>query len=163
MHIDKNYVKKYDGLIKDRLTRMGITGEEFDAIRVKIYERLLTSDSYDPKRGKMSTWLWQVIRSVVSNERKKASRSKDALDHDLLSLDEATHIIGPEDAGEALDEIHRTIAAADLLPRDKRIFLDFHLNGYTAKDLALRYNLQQRNVEQILFRVMKALRQIAAA
>jgi RNA polymerase sigma factor (sigma-70 family) len=163
MHIDEKFVKKYDGLIKDRLDRMGITGDAFDEIRAKVYERILTSDSYDPMRGKISTWLWQVIRSVVSNERKKASRSKDALDHDLLSLDEATHIIGPEDAGEARDEIHRLIDAADIVPRDKRIFLDFHLNGYTSKDLALKHDMNQRTVEQIIFRTMQALREIAAA
>lgn len=162
MHIDNKFVKKYDGLIKDRLNRLGVRGEEFDEIREKIYERILSSDSYDPLRGKISTWLWQVIRSVVSNERKKASRSTDALDHDLLSLDEATHFVGPEDAGTARDEIFRLIEAADIVPRDKKMFLDFHLNGYTSKDLARRHKMNQRTVEQILFRTMKALRAIAA-
>ncbi len=162
MHIDEKFVKKYDGLIKDRLTRMGFQGEQFDDIRAKVYERILRSDSYDPVRGKISTWLWQVIRSVASNEVKKAKRSQDALDHDLLSIDEAQHIIGPEDAGEARDEIKRLLDAADIVPRDKHIFKQFHLEGWTAKELALKHELSQRNVEQILFRTMKALRQAAA-
>jgi RNA polymerase sigma factor (sigma-70 family) len=162
MYIDESFVKKYDGLIKDRLVRMGYQGDEFDDIRGRVYERILASDSYDPERGKISTWLWQLIRSVVSNERKRLARSTDALDHNLLSLDEMTHVIGDEDAGEARDEIHRLIEKADVVPRDKRIFLDFHLNGWTAKDLALKHDMNQRTVEQILFRTMKALRTIAA-
>ena len=163
LKIDDNFVKQYDGLIKERLTRLGIRDpDEFDDLHNKVYERLMTSSAYDPKRGKVSTWLWTICRSVVSNERKKASRSQDVLDQDTVDLQSASSIIGQEDAGTARDEIDRLLSASGLSPRDQRMVIAYHINGLTMQELADKYGLTLRATEQVVYRSMKALRAVAS-
>jgi len=40
---------------------------------------------------------------------------------------------------------------------------DYHLEEYTMAELAERYNLSLRATEQVIYRAMKALRQVAEA
>jgi len=163
MDINDEFVRQYDQLISSHLQRAGLTGESFDDIKAKVYERILTSDNYDPDKGKISTWLWYVVRSVIRNEGKRKSRSKDALDHETVDLDSIHNIIGPEDAGTAGDELDRVFRQAPLSVRDKRMVKDYHLEEYTMAELAERYNLSLRATEQVIYRAMKALRQVAEA
>ncbi len=162
MYIDDEFVKKYDGLVKDRIERSGIRGETFDHIRSKVWERVMASESYDETRGKISTWLWQITRSVISNETKKMSRSQDALDHAALDLDDVHNRIGDEDAGDINDEITRMFDGANLSQRDQSIMRDHHLSGYSSKEIESKYGMEQRAVEQVIYRAMKALRQSVA-
>ena len=160
MYMDKEFVKKYDGLITSKINKAGIFGDQFDHIRAKVYERILASNSYDPNKGKITTWLWQVCRSVIANEVKKHSRSQDAMDHQPLQLDDANNIIGQEDAGTALDEIDRIMGAAiGISHRDKEIVKMSYLQNSSTVDIAEKYDMEQRAVEQVIYRAMKALRQ----
>ena len=159
MYIDDNFVKEYDGLITKKIARSGISGELFDHIKVKIYERIMASDSFDPKKGKMSTWLWSICRSVISNEVKKHGRSQGVMDHQPLQLEDANNVIGQEDAGTAADELNRLIKKADLSERDEAILRDSHLRAITSQEIAANYGMERRAVEQVLYRAMKALRQ----
>lgn len=158
MNIDDSFVKKYDGLIHDRIEKAKLPPSVYDDIKGKVYERIMTSNSYDPQKGKVSTWVWNICRSVISNEVKKHGRSKDALDYHPMSLEDASNIIGNEDAGTAEDEIIRIMEGADVLPRDKQIMVDYHLHGASTDHLSQQHNLSVRAVEQILYRTLKALR-----
>ncbi len=164
MHIEVNdgFVKKYDSLISSRVRRAGFYGDRFDHIKSKIYERILSSNSYDPNKGKVTTWLWNVCRSVISNEVKKHVRSQDAMDHPSLSLDDANNVIGEGDAGTAKDEVARIMSKAKLAPRDESIIRDYHMIGMTAPEIAELYDMETRTVEQVIYRAMKALRQVVA-
>jgi hypothetical protein len=61
MYIDDKFVKDYDNLISDRLAKAGLTGDTFDLIKSKVYERILMSNSYDPDKGKITTWLCKEV------------------------------------------------------------------------------------------------------
>lgn len=161
MNIDTEFVKQYDGMITHILLRAGARGERFDTIKSKVYERLLGSENYDPTKGKISTWLWYVVRSVIRNETKLQHRSKDALDQECAPIEEAYNVVGHEDAGTAGDEIDRMLRRAPISQRDREIFEKFHLEAYRAKELARDYDLSLRTVEQILYRVMQTLRSMA--
>jgi len=163
MDINDDFVRQYDGLITSNLQRAGVRGERFDELKAKVYERILTSDNYNPDKGKMTTWLWYIIRSVIRNEGKKLSRSKDALDQVTVDLDSASSVIGPEDAGTAGDELRRLFQKAQISPRDKQMVERYHLEEYTMRELAVMYSIPLRTTEQIIYRAMKALRQAAEA
>ncbi len=164
MHIEVNngFVKKYDKLISSKLHRAGLYGDTFDHVKAKVYERILGSNSYDPNKGKVSTWLWNICRSVISNEVKKHNRSQDAMDHPSLSLDDANNIIGEGDAGTAKDEVARIMSKANLSDRDESIVRDHYMIGKTAPEIASKYDMETRTVEQVIYRAMRALRQVVA-
>ena len=160
MNIDDEFFKKYHNLIKDRVNKEGIPNQEVEEYVGLVYERLLSNFSYDEERGPFTTWLGWVVKSVVSNERKKEKRSQDALDH-AVGLEAANTVIGAEDAGTVNDELDRVFAAAKVSERDKKILRDFHLEGYTAGQIAKRHSLQLQSVYSILKRGIKALREAA--
>jgi len=163
MDIDDEFVRQYDSLIASNLKRAGATGDRFNDLKSKVYERILTSDNYDADKGKITTWLWYITRSVIRNEGKKASRSKDALDQELVDLDSASSVIGYEDACTAGDELARLFRKAQISPRDKEMVERYHLEEYTMKELAVMYSIPLRTTEQIIYRAMKALRLAAEA
>lgn len=163
MYIDNKFVSKYDGLINDRIKKASLPPQLHDTIKAKIYERILSSNNYDPNKSKLTTWLWKICASVISNEKVNLSRSKDIMDHEYLSIDQVTNLIGQEDAGDTLDEIDRIFKATVLSSRDKKIVRMYYLEEWTAKELSLMFGLEVRNVEKIIERAMKALRQTAEA
>jgi RNA polymerase sigma factor (sigma-70 family) len=160
VNIDDEFFKKYSHLIADRVHKEGVPKHEVDEYVGLVYERLLSNFSYDPERGKLTTWLGWVVKSVVSNERKRQGRSQDALDHSV-GLEAANTVIGAEDAGTVRDELERVFAAAGLSDRDERIVRDFHLEGYSAIEIARKRDMGVHAVQKILVRAMKALRDAA--
>lgn len=163
MYIDDKFVKDYDNLISDRLAKAGLTGDTFDLIKSKVYERILMSNSYDPDKGKITTWLWNICRSVISNEVKKFNRSQDALDDvvNRVHIDDAGSVIGQEDAGSSADELERLFNVSSLSERDLRLVREHHIQGLSMPDVASKYDMETRTVEQVIYRSMKALRQAA--
>ena len=160
MRIDDNFIKEYDGLIIKRLSIAGIYGERQEDMKSKVYERILSSDNYDPEKGELSTWLWQVVRSVLSNEFKKQRRSKDIMDNDHLTLEEIGATIGPEDAGTISDELTRIFAETNISERDESMMRDYYLNNCSLEDLVRLYDMKDRAVEQVIYRSLKTLRKL---
>ena len=160
MRIDNKFIEEWDGLISKRLMAAGLYGERKENMKSKVYERVLRSESYDPERGELSTWLWQVVRSVISNEFKKMRNSKDVMDNECLTIEETGAIIGHEDAGTAADEIERIFDEAQLSERDESMMRDFYLDNCNLKDLEKLYDMKDRAVEQVIYRSMKTLRQL---
>lgn len=165
MQVDGEFVKEYGRLLETRLLAEGVARHDIQDYMGLVYERLLTNFSYDEERGPLTTWLGWVVKSVVSNQRKKESRSQDALDHSI-DLDAANNTIGAEDAGEAKDELNRILYCASstglVSDRDVSIFKAHHLGGHTSEELSKRYNITSRSIEDIVYRTMKALRELAA-
>ena len=161
MRIDNKFIEEYDGLIKKRLAASGLYGERQDNMKSKVYERVLRSESYDPKRGELSTWLWQIVRSVISNETKKEQRSKDVMDNECLQFESIGAIIGQESAGSPADELTRIFEDSKLSTRDESMVRDYYLNNCSLKDLGRLYKMKSRAVEQVIYRAMKTLREYA--
>ena len=158
MKIDNKFIEEYDGLIIERLVTAGLYGERQDNMKSKVYERILRSENYDPEKGELSTWLWQVVRSVLSNEFRKKRDSKDAMDNQCLTIEETGAIIGHEDAGTAADELDRIFEEAQLSERDESMMRDFYLDNCSREDLERIYGMKDRAVEQVIYRSMKKLR-----
>jgi len=159
MDIDDKFVETYDALINKRLTKAGLHGELREEIKCRIYERVLASESYDASRGKLSTWLWQICRSVISNEVKRHDRSQDVLDHQpLLTLEEASNIIGAEDAGAAEDAVSKLTKAAGVSERDADIVLAIYGHEKPYQQVADEFDMGLEAVKKVAYRTMKALR-----
>lgn len=155
--IDNEFIKKHNSLIRKLIRAYGVDAQDVDDMSVLVYERLMSHYTYDEERGPFNTWLGWVVRSVLSNERKKTQRSHDALDHSL-PLEVASNVIGAEDAGDAKDELARVFAAAELTRRDEGIMRDIYLEGHTYEEAADRHGMGLEAVKKVVYRAMKALR-----
>lgn len=163
MQVDEKFVKQYDALIRKRIESAKVPMDIKEDLVGLVYERILTSNNYNPEKGKITTWLWHICNSVISNEVKKHKRSQDVLDVGKVSLEAASQVIGQEDAGTTRDELERVFDATDLSHRDKAIVKLHYIQGLTTDELAVRYDVGKRAIEQIIFRAMKALRATAQA
>ena len=162
MYITEEFVKQYEPMVHarvhSRLKKKGLVNTDLlETIPPLVWERVLKSDNYDTSKGALSTWLYYIIESVISNEIKKKAVSQDALDHSL-PLEVANNVIGVEDAGDAKDELTRVFAAAELTRRDEGIMRDIHLEGYTYEETADRHGMGLEAVKKVAYRAMKALR-----
>lgn len=172
MDITDDFVDQYSNMVNARVhARLKREPDLYDAdlepvITSAVWERVLRTDNYDEDKGAVSTWLFYIIESVISNEIKKYKRSEDALDNYAQPLETAHNVIGAEDAGTAGDELTRLLDHAmrqNLVhARDVRILKDKHLGGYTAEELAKRYDLEVSTIYSILRDTMQALRECAA-
>ena len=163
MDIDDEFVKKYDGLVTKLVKQSRFSGEDFDRLKAAVWIRVIQSNNYNPDKGKVSTWLWYVGRSAIGNELKLMNRSQDALDHSSLTLEAASNVIGSEDAGTDRDELDRLFASSTVSQRDESIVKDIPLRGMTYEEAAEKHGLNFQAVKKVVFRTMKALRQVAAA
>lgn len=163
--IDQEYVEQYDKLIRHILkTVCHVSWDKEDDYAADVYKRLLINPSYNPERGPYTTWLGYVVRSVVSNNRRKEARSQDALDHSM-DLDAANNVIGAEDAGTAEDELQRIFNAAKgkVSERDLEIVWGSHVDNIPRSELAKKYGLSVDGIGSVLTRTMKVLREQAAS
>lgn len=160
MKVDEEFVRQYKYLIRDRIRAAGVGKRNVDELESLVYERLLGHMTWDESRGKFTTWLGWVVRSVVWNWRKKKERSEDIMDADLLPLHEV-NVIGAEDAGDAKDELERIFTAAELTRRDEGIMRAVYLEGLTYEEAAEEFGLGFEAVKKVITKSMKALRKVA--
>ena len=160
MDIDNDFVEKYDSLVSKLVLSANVRGEAFDTVKSAVWERILTANNYDETKGGISTWLWYTARSAIGNELKKMSRSKDALDHTELSLEDISNVIGDEDAGTAAHEVDRIFKASGVSERDENIAKDIYLLEMTYREAATKYGIELEAVKKVMYRTMKALRQV---
>jgi len=166
MDIDNEFVEKYRGLVRDRIAAHKIYDLELrDLIESRVWERVIGSNGYDPKKGAISTWLYNICRSVVSHELARKARSTDLLDQaDNLSLDEAKHYIGEEDAGTPADELDRIFKkTTSVSKRDRKMLKLAHLEGYTHKEIADKFDVSEAAVQKATHRALLALQATAQA
>lgn len=159
MNIDDEFIKEYDGLVTKLVRKTGAQGDDFDRLKAAVWLRVMESGNYDESKGKISTWLWFVGRSAIGNELKKLNRSQDALDHVDLSLEDASNIIGEEDAGTDYDELDRIIKSSGISQRDQRIVKDVYLLEMTYAQVATNHGIELEAIKKVMYRAMKALRQ----
>ena len=119
----------------------------------------MTHNNYDGEKAKVGTWLYMVIKSVVSNEQKKEGKSGDALDH-VEDIETKVNIIGKVDAGDAGDEVERLLKQARLSSRDKDLIRGHWIEGLNYKELGVKYNIKEATVAQALHRALTALKSL---
>jgi DNA-directed RNA polymerase specialized sigma24 family protein len=78
-----------------------------------------------------------------------------------VHIDDAGSVIGQEDAGSSTDELERLFNVSSLSERDLRLVREHHIQGLSMPDVASKYDMETRTVEQVIYRSMKALRQAA--
>lgn len=160
MYVDDEFVKQYDDLIWERIQHAGFRDEMALEARAAIYVRILNSDNYDPEKGAVSTWIYMICRSVISNMKIK---KPDALDCTVVTIDRIKNKIGKEDVdfNSLGPMVNQLLGKAGLSRRDKELIRDHHLNGYTILEAAEKHRMTYEAAKKAIVRALKQLREAA--
>jgi RNA polymerase sigma-70 factor, ECF subfamily len=150
------YEQWFDRVYNFARARTG-SGTRADEIASDVFARVLDSwDSYDPKKGQRSTWLFAIaFRSVADHFRSESRRKWSPLE---LFADRAQEP-GPAQAAERGDEESRLAAAlAGLDERAREVVSLKFFSGLRNREIAKLAGLTESNVAVILFRSIRLLR-----
>lgn len=139
MLIEKHYRDRHRAMVQF-IARMGVKDyhEQQDVVQEAISRCLKFWDKYDPKKGKMSTWVESVLRNTA-RDFKQTERNKgmgvcpESVDADELldmAIDIEEQVIAEQELALIQDEINK------LDPVRKDIVQGFLILGHSAKELA---------------------------
>jgi RNA polymerase sigma factor (sigma-70 family) len=112
--------------------------------------------SYDPAKGKPSTWLHRIVVNQCSNAMKKPGLKPSSLD-DCEQVEDMEP--KPEEALLARDERRRLTEAISAMPEKYRAILVLHyFNDLTCRDIAVLLKLPVGTVQWRLNQALKIAR-----
>ena len=128
-----------------------------DAVQDAFLAAWRTAVSFDPGRGKASTWLLTLVhRRAVDVVRREERRRADPLDADPAAGGEST-----AETAEVREERRRVQAALAQLPPDQRQALELaYYGGLSQSELAERLGVPLGTVKSRMFVALSTLRDI---
>jgi RNA polymerase sigma factor (sigma-70 family) len=109
--------------------------------------------SYDPRKGAPSTWLWAIARNMVTDSLRRRRPIQIELPADLAAADD------PSGEVEGQDEWRRVQLALVSLPSiDQEIIALRFGAGHTNRAIASLLELSEANVAQRLRRALRKMR-----
>jgi len=130
-----------------------------DAVQDAFLAAWRTAVSFDPGRGKASTWLLTLVhRRAVDVVRREERRRTEALDAEPLAGGEST-----DETAEVREERRRVQAALAQLPPDQRQALELaYYGGLSQSELAERLGVPLGTVKSRMFAALARLRDLLA-
>ena len=128
-----------------------------DAVQDAFLAAWRTAVSFDPGRGKASTWLLTLVhRRAVDVVRREERRRAEALDADPVAGGEST-----DETAEVREERRRVQAALAQLPPDQRQALELaYYGGLSQSELAERLGVPLGTVKSRMFVALARLRDL---
>ncbi len=130
-----------------------------DAVQDAFLAAWRTAASFDPGRGKTSTWLLTLVhRRAVDVVRREERRRADPLDAEPLASGEST-----DETAELLAERRRVQTALAKLPPDQRQALELaYYGGLSQSELAERLGVPLGTVKSRMYVALARLRDLLA-
>ncbi|MFF3327861.1 RNA polymerase sigma factor [Streptomyces sp. NPDC002889] len=142
--------------VDDPNTAADLTAETFLAV-------LDSADSYRPRLGSETAWLYGIARNVVSSERRRVAREAERdLRFSGRRLLEADDVVRIEDKLDAESPGRRALAALARLPEGERAVMELiAVDQLTVTEAAAALGIRQVTARVRLHRARKALREEA--
>lgn len=125
--IYREYHARVTSYVRGKIQNIHEAEDVVSSVFVKVYERW---DSYDPERASVSTWIYTITRSAVTDyyrKRQVHSEYADYMDADLEEI--------PEDSGdEMLDRLADGLTR--LKEKERDVIVLHYYEGYTLKQVA---------------------------
>lgn len=119
-----------------------IDGEELDSIA--LYALTQAAISYDTSKSNFMTYASRAIEVSFMFEIRKLRKEKAAMDMVTTNEDCVT------DVGDYDNTIDAKMALGLLDPLHKQILMEYHVEGYSMKEIAEKYSLKQSQVDSII-------------
>ena len=128
-----------------------------DAVQDAFMTAWRTAASFDPARGKASTWLLTLVhRRAVDVVRREERRRGDPLDDAPIASGDAT-----DESAEVREERRRVQSALAQLPPDQREALELaYYGGLTQTELAERLGVPLGTIKSRMFTALSRLRDL---
>ena len=128
-----------------------------DAVQDAFMTAWRTAASFDPARGKASTWLLTLVhRRAVDVVRREERRRGDPLDDAPVASGDAT-----DESAEVREERRRVQSALAQLPPDQREALELaYYGGLTQTELAERLGVPLGTIKSRMFTALSRLRDL---
>jgi len=147
LKIDTEFLDEYSKMISKYLWSKKLEGrDEFDNLYSMVVIKLMESvNKYDKKRGKVSTWITWVMRTVVSNYFRH--KQQDATHNALPVLEDMV-----EEFTDSLLAILRN-ATSLLTQEEHRLIIQHYHEGYSHREIA---NALGRNENAVKVQIHRA-------
>ena len=126
-------------------------------IMTTVIERIGRTNSYDPERGAITTWLPWVMRSVISNYFRDRAKSTDALDQGVVPLESLSNRM--DTSFDFNKEIIDLIQSSELHKKDKVMMILKWNDGFNLKEIADRFGVSHDSLRQRYSRAIKQLKE----
>jgi len=157
-HAAAAFVRRYQARVYGlALTVVGVPDLAEDVAQEAFVKAWRHAATYDPRRGRVSTWLLTITRNTAIDAIRY--RHEHPMDPDLL-LALLTARDGGGDPGDDLDTSLRLRQALAELPREQAtpiVMMTFY--GLTAKEIATRNDVPVGTVKTRVRRGLRALRE----
>jgi RNA polymerase sigma-70 factor (ECF subfamily) len=135
--------------------------QEAEDLTSEIVERALTHlDTYDARKGALSTWLFRIAHNTFVNyvkRRQRSSQHQVDLGEGLEDL--ATNEPSPEQRTVRREEAARLLACVRTLPSRQQEILSMRFAGrLTNREIARVLEMNERTVSVTILRALRALR-----
>lgn len=129
----RRYQSRVYGLVYTVLGNRAVAEEAAQETFLKAWRN---ADAYDPRRGRVSTWLLSIARNTaVDVARLKRAEPLDP--HELVLLCERDDDSDPDDPFIAVVELHRLRGAIRDLPEEQKVaLLQAAIYGRTAREIS---------------------------
>jgi len=146
------YAGELLGFALHALGERGVAEEVVQEVFLRAWRR---ADSYDPARGSVRTWLYQIARHAIIDARRRAS----------VRPSLALHEPGETDVGEGGPTIEQAMlgwqvvsALERLTPEHRQVIRLAHFQGLSMREIAERCELPVGTVKSRTWYALRSLR-----
>jgi RNA polymerase sigma-70 factor (ECF subfamily) len=113
------------------------------------------ADSYDPERGSVRTWLYQIARHAIIDTRRRAS-ARPAIAPG--AADDLQHVAGGPSIDQAMLGWQVAAALDRLSPEHRQVIRLAHVRGMSVRDIAAACGLPEGTVKSRTWYALRSLR-----
>jgi len=134
--------------------RYRLGSHEAEDVTAEVFSRAWSRrGSYDPRKGKPSTWLWAIARNLATDRLRQHWLTQVELSDDLPSSDEPFAEVSQQEEWQQV-----WTALTRLPPVDQEIIALRFGAGHTNRTIATLVGLSEANVAQRLRRALRKVR-----
>lgn len=160
--LEELYLRHFDATVAFAVRRCSRPEEVHDLVAAVWLDVIRAAPRFDPSRGRAFPWILGIAANLVSDQRRRAAREREAL-HRLAGrrvLDE-DDVARLEEAIDASQAAHDVLAELATLPRGERVVVELiALESLTPTRAAEALGIQPAAVRMRLARARRKLRAV---
>lgn len=152
---------RFEGLARRMARQRGLAGDDVDDVLQDVRIRLWKARGGDENLDALgASYLMKVVTTAVIDHRRRRQRERTVTLVDTTeseAVPAALHV-APDDGSDREAAAHRLAQALAILPENRRLAVQLHLDGYTRDDIGRLTGWSEAKVRNLLYRGLDDLR-----